>query len=245
MASSQTRVEEDAASDASAARSDARPVRKRRRVVVRILLLILVVLLAYTAVDLFAPRSSRMRGFDPNEVARLETAMWRSYYDKQQLRLYNQMTELLRSQYNLPFIRSNTVAYQAARAAFVFKGGHNRQEYEKALPYLVSFYSAIRRVSDIPFDVDRAARLELEWWIVHRERDKHASDDLALSLAALSSELYQMPAERFTEYARLRAEAMTIRDTKADAGGVTKADWAKIDDLLHASWRSLFNVING
>jgi hypothetical protein len=29
---------------------------------------------------------------------------------------------------------------QAARAAFVFKGGHNRQDYEKALPYLVSFY---------------------------------------------------------------------------------------------------------
>ncbi len=75
------------------------------------------------------------------------------------------MTELLRSQYNLPFIRSNTVAYQAARAAFVFKGGHNRQEYEKALPYLVSFYASVRKVSDIPFDVDRAAHLELEWWI--------------------------------------------------------------------------------
>jgi len=186
-----------------------------------------------------------MRAFDPNEVARLETAMWRSYYEKQQLRLYTQMTELLRSQYNLPFIRSNTVAYQAARAAFVFKGGHNRQDYEKALPYLVSFYTAIQKVSDIPFDVERAARLELEWWIIHRERGKHPSGDLALALASLQSELYRMPAERFTEHARLRAEAMTIRDTKAEAGGVTEADWAKIDELLHASWQSLFNVVNG
>jgi len=186
-----------------------------------------------------------MRGFDPNEVARLETAMWRSYYDKQQLQLYNQMTELLRSQYNLPFIRSNTVAYQAARAAFVFKGGHNRQEYERALPYLVSFYASVRKVSDIPFDVDRAAHLELEWWIVHREREKHLSGDLADALAALSSELYQMPAERFTEHARLRAEAMTIRDTNADKGGVSEGDWARIDKLLHASWRSLFDVVNG
>lgn len=241
MASSTTRAEENAA----AASSKVRPVRKRRRVIVRILLLIVIALIAYTAFDLLAPRSSRMRGFDPNEVARLETAMWRSYYDKQQLRLYNQMTELLRSQYNLPFIRSNTVAYQAARAAFVFKGGHNRQEYEKALPYLVSFYTAIHKVSDIPFDVDRAARLELEWWIIHRERDKRQSGDLARALAALSSELYQMPAERFTEHARLRAEAMTIRDTKAEAGGVTEADWARIDELLHASWQSLFNVVNG
>ena len=244
MASSQTRVEEDAASNSSAARSDARPVRKRRRVIIRILLLIIAVLLAYTALDLLGPRSSRMRGFDPNEVARLETAIWRSYYDKQQLRLYNQMTELLRSQYNLPFIRSNTVAYQAARAAFVFKDGHNRQDYEKALPYLGSFYASVRKVSDIPFDVDRAAHLELEWWIVHRERDKHQSGDLAGALAALSSELYQMPAERFAEHARLRADAMTFRDTKADSGGLTEADWAKIDELLHASWRSLFNTVN-
>ncbi len=148
-------------------------------------------------------------------------------------------------QYNLPFIRSNTVAYQAARAAFVFKGGHNRQEYERALPYLVSFFASVCKVGEIPFDVGRAAHLELEWWIVHRERDKHQSGDLADALAALSSELYQMPAQRFTEHARLRAEAMIIRDTKADKGRVSEGDWARIDELLHASWRSLFDVVNG
>lgn len=242
MPSGETRVEGNATPNASLAQP--KPIRKRRKLF-RILLLIIVAVLAYTAFDLFAPRSSRMRSFDPNEVARLETAMWRSYYAKQQLKLYNQLSELLRTQYNLPFIRSNTVAYQAARAAFVFKGGHNRQEYERALPYLVSFYTAIRKVSDIPFDVDRAAHLELEWWIVHRERDKHAPGDLAQALAELQSELYQMPAERFIEHARSRAEAMTIRDTKADSGGVTEADWARIDELLHESWRSLFRVVNG
>lgn len=244
MTRSSAQLEENVALNSGTASSDVRPVRKRRGTVIRVLLLIVIALIAYTAFDLLAPRSSRMRGFDPNEVARLETAMWRSYYDKQQLRLYNQMTELLRSQYNLPFIRSNTVAYQAARAAFVFKGGHNRQEYEKALPYLISFYTAIRNVSDIPFDVDRASRLELEWWIVHRERDKHPPGDLANALAALSSELYQMPEEVFSEHARLRAEAMAIRDKKAEAGGVSEADWAKIDELLHLSWQSLFKVVN-
>src|SRR6185436_18994691 len=142
---------------------------RTRRKGKKILLFVLVAALVYSAFDLFAPRTSKLRSFNPDEVARIETAMWRSYYDKQQLRLYNQMTELLRSQYSLPFLRSNTVAYQAAKAAFEFKGGQNRQDYEKALPYLVSFYTAIHKVSDIQFDVDRAARLELEWWIVHRE----------------------------------------------------------------------------
>jgi hypothetical protein len=240
MISQDTRIEQNGA----APPAKTVPVRKRRRVL-KVALIVIAGLLAYTAFDLLAPRSSRMRSFDPNEVARLDTAMWRSYYAKQQVKLYNQLTELLRTQYNLPFVRSNTVAYQAARAAFVFKGGHNRQEYEKALPYLVSFYTSVHKVSDIPFDVDRAARLELEWWIIHRERDKHAPGDLERALAELSSELYQMPAERFTEYARLRAEAMTIRDTKADHGGVTETDWAKIDGLLHESWRSLKEVVSG
>jgi hypothetical protein len=243
MISQQTRIEQNEVTGTAASQTNVVPVRKRRRVL-KVTLVIIAALLAYTAFDLLAPRSSRMRNFDPDEVARLDTAMWRSYYAKQQVKLYNQLTELLRTQYNLPFVRSNTVAYQAARAAFVFKGGHNRQEYEKALPYLVSFYTSIHKVSDIPFDVGRAARLELEWWIIHRERDKHSAGDLERALADLSSELYQIPAERFTEYARLRAEAMTIRDTKAEQGGVTEADWARIDELLHASWRSLFKAVN-
>jgi hypothetical protein len=48
-----------------------------------------------------------------------------------------------------------------------------------------------------------------------------------------------MPAENFVEYGNLRAEAMKIRDEKAESGGVTEEDWQRIDELLHKSWRSL------
>jgi hypothetical protein len=185
-----------------------------------------------------------MREFNPDEVARLETAMWRSYYDRERLKLFRELSELLRTQYNLPFVRSNFVAYQAAKAAFVFKDGRNREEYEKAIPNLVSFYSSIRELSDIAFDVERAARLEVEWWIVHRERKTHAPSALTRALADLPAELYQMPVERFMEHARLRAEAMTIRDDKAETGGVSEEDWAKIGELLRASWRSLWDAVN-
>lgn len=211
---------------------------KRRRLLVAFL--IIVALLAVWAVtDLFAPRTSHLKEFDPDEVARLETAMWRSYYDKQQVRLFFQLGELLRKQYHMPLIRSNVVAYRAAKAAFVFKRGKERPDYEKALPDLVKFYQSVREVSDIPFDVDRVAKLELEWWIIHRQRKQHAEGDLARSLAELQAEIYHLPVEKFIEHGRLRAEAMTIRDDKAEQGGVTEADWAKIDELLHDSWRSL------
>lgn len=84
----------------------------RRRLMV--LGLIVLALVTWAGIDLYAPRTSHLKGFDPDEVARLETDMWRSYYDKQQLRLFWQLAELLRKQYNMPFFRSNRVAYNVS-----------------------------------------------------------------------------------------------------------------------------------
>jgi hypothetical protein len=140
-------------------------------------------------------------------------------------------------------LKSNQVAYYGANAAFVFKQGHQRSDYEKALPDLVKFYDAIRKTSDIPFDVDRAARLELGWWIIHRQRAQHAAGDLDKALAELQAEVYKVPLDRVMEHGRLRAEAMTIRDTKAESGGVTEADWIRINELLKGSWRSLAKAL--
>lgn len=206
--------------------------------------LLIVALLFWAGFDLFAPRQTSLREFDAKEVARLETAMWRSYYGKERLALFGQLTELLRKQYRLPLLRSHVVAFQAAKAAFVFKGGHGRSDYEQALPNLVKYYSAIRGVSDIAFDVDQVAKLELEWWIIHRERNKYSRADLDRSLAELPAAIYQLPVEKFTEHARLRAEAMLIRDQRAEQGGVTETDWQKIGELLQSSWQSLHQAVN-
>ena len=213
--------------------------KSRKKRVLLICALVLFAISAWVLYDLYAPRTAHLREFDADEVARLETAMWRSYYEKERVQLFNQLSKLLRTQYDMPLVRSNQVAYYAANAAFVFKKGKQRSDYEEALPDLVKFYQSLRNMSDIPFDADRAARLELEWWIIHRERAKHPPGDLEHALAELQAEIYRIPIERLREHGRLRAEAMTIRDTKADAGGVTEADWARIDELLHQSWRSL------
>jgi hypothetical protein len=205
---------------------------------------LLVVLLAWVAFDLGVSRRTSMREFDADEVARLETAMWRSYYSRERAKLFAQLAELLRTQYRLPFWRSNLVAYHAARAAFVFKSGRSHEDYERALFPLTLFYESIRAASDTPFDVERAARLELEWWIIHRERRSHAPGVLEGALADLQAELYRLPPDRFAEHARLRAEAMAVRDTKAEQGGVTEEDWSRIDELLHGSWRSLHAAVN-
>src|SRR5256714_2637020 len=217
--------------------------RRKLKIAVRILAAVLVLLIGGALYDLFYPRTTHLREFDPNEVARLETAMWRSYYEKQRVRLFNQLTELLRSQYHMTPVKSNLVAYYAANAAFVFKEGKQRSDYEKALPDLIKFYTYVRNMSDIDFDVHKAAKLELEWWIIHRQRAQHAPGDLDRALAELQAELYRVPVERVMEHGRLRAEAMTVRDTKAETTGVTEEDWAKINELLRQSWRSLAQAV--
>lgn len=204
----------------------------------------LVLLGVWIGLDLLAPVRGSLKTFDPGVVAKLETDMWRSYYERRPLRLFFQLSELLRTQYHLPFFRSMTVSYHATRAAFVFKKGHNRQDYEKALPYLVRYYKSIRKAGDISFDVQRAAKTELEWWIVHRERKKHTAEDLQLALAEATSEIYRVPAEKFLQHAKLRAEAMLLRSKLAEEGTVTETDWKQIRQLLDASWQSHWNSLH-
>src|SRR5437868_5928221 len=192
---------------------------------IAIIVIVATGLAVWIAVDLWRPVSQNLRQFDPEEVARLDTDMWRSYYDRERLKLFNQLAFLLRRQYRMPLLRSYVVGFHAAKAAFIFKEGHGRADYERALPDLVAYYAAIRKVSTTPFDVQRTARLELEWWIVHRERNRLPAGALDRALADLAAEIYQMPRERFAEHARYRAEAMVLRDDRAEANGASESDW--------------------
>jgi hypothetical protein len=83
----------------------------------------------------------------------------------------------------------------------------------------------------------------LEWWIIHRERAQHPPGDLVDALAALQAEIYQRPAASFAIHAQARADAMLIRDAKAESGGVTEADWRRIAELLDRSWVSLEETV--
>jgi hypothetical protein len=150
----------------------------------------------WAVAELARPRRVDIRAFDPDEVARLETAMWRSYYDRHRLPLFAQLVALLQGQFHLQPLRAVTMAGLAARAAAVFQVGASHADHRRALPYLERYYHGIRAVSEVPFDPARAARLELEWWIVYREVDGHPPGDLEAALADLAAELYQVPAER-------------------------------------------------
>jgi hypothetical protein len=66
---------------------------------------ILIVAGVWLAIDLsgFGLHSSDLRQFDPDAVARLETDMWRSYYDHRQILLFFQLAKTLRDSVPRPF----------------------------------------------------------------------------------------------------------------------------------------------
>jgi hypothetical protein len=205
---------------------------------------VFLLLLGWILFESFFPHRGNLREFDPKSVAKLETDMWRSYYERRPLPLFFQLTHLLRTQYGMRFLKSNYASYEATRAAFVFKKGHGRKDYELALPYLIKYFKSIRSSGNIPFDVNRAAKMELEWWIIHREHKWHPATDLYAALAAVQSEIYQMPAQKFQEHAQFRGDAMLLRDTLAEKGGVSKENWSRINRFLDRSWTSLWRTVN-
>ncbi len=215
------------------------PGRRRRTI-----LALLVVLIGYAAADLFWPLHRDLSHFDPIATGTLETKMWRSYYDRQPVSLFLELAQALRTQYSFPWLRSYVGAYYGAAAALTFKDGKERSDYEKALPTLQTYFRLIHNTGNRDFDVAHTTALELEWWIVHRQHERYPPGALASACAQAEASLYMVSENSTLEYGRLRAQAMLLRDARAESGGVTDADWATIESLLHQSYLSLSHAIS-
>lgn len=222
------------------------PVKKRSRLrrFAMVLGIIFLIGFIWVFIDLFGPWSANLRQFDGKEIGHLESDMWRAYYDKKPLKLYELLVTLMRRQNKLPFVQANVTAYDATKAAMVFKVGAERKDYEKALPYLTKYYQSICSIGHLSASPEKLAKLELEWWIIHRERDKYGKVALVKALADTVAELYSIDSEKVIAYAQARAEAMIIRDEKQAAGGVSEADWNEIEEKLANSYTFLYLALN-
>jgi hypothetical protein len=207
----------------------------------RVVILVVALLAGWVTISLAFPSRADLRTFDAPAVGRLDAAMWRSYYEKKRLRLFWQLAESLREQFHTGYVRSFPSAFRAAKAAFVFKDGRGRDDYAKALPDLERYFESINAIAAEPFDAKSVARNELEWWIVRREPKQFTTADWERLIATVASDIYHVPAERLADYARLRVEAMVLRDARGEA--ITEADWQAITSLLVRSWSSLADAV--
>lgn len=201
----------------------------------KVILLLFIVLIGWIVTDLYYPFKTDISKINADATARLDAAMWRSYYENKKVKLFFQSATLMRNQFHFPLIRSHIVAIDVAKAAFVFKEGKSRADYNKALPPLCKYFTAINDISTIKFNIDSAAKTELEWWIIRRDKTISPAE-WERWLAATASVMYHKPADSFKEYARLRVKAMLLRDEKDTT--ITESDWNAIEATLIDAWRS-------
>jgi hypothetical protein len=101
------------------------------------------------------------------------------------------------------------------------------------------FYALIKRRYHEPFDPATAARLEVEWWRVHRSHqhgDTETETDLVDALAALYAYVYDAPDATVRRAAEQRALAMRHSDQWVQDG--CRTDSPAIDQIRSALIRS-------
>lgn len=190
---------------------------------------------------------SRIYDFEPQALAQLETAMWRAYYDKRVLALFKLSLHMLQEQLGFSLPQALVGAYRLTAAAFVFKRGKKRADYVKALRWLVPFYKKAQQVHNGQWQAEEVARLELEWWIIHRhEFGPGNTAKLESGLAQLASQLYHIPVRNLQNYGEYRAQAMLISDginQRKNNGEVFEPNWKGIETALYQSFSSLSQQI--
>jgi hypothetical protein len=188
------------------------------------------------------PRQADLRTFDPAEMARLETAMWRDYYEKHYPQLFYHLYESSRTQFGFSPLASVRISLSAALAAKTFQPTRSRGEAEAAIPYLVTYYELLRKAS-ATFDAREVASRELDWWQARREAQPPRV--YGVSVAEVAAPTYGKAADdpALLAFGMGRAEAMAYRDARGQT--ITAQDWTNIETRLRAAYEQLRAAISG
>lgn len=156
-----------------------------------------------------------MRTFDPVRIGRLETVAWVTYYRHQWLRLLRASLGLTHEAFHLGWWRTLYGAWLVLRANQLWAPVPDNDP-EGARAAMRRFYALVAARHGEPFDVELAARLEVEWWRVHREiqRADHSASEESLidALAALWAHVYGVEPAATRPAAVERALAMRYSD---------------------------------
>ena len=184
--------------------------------------------------------------FDPDELARLETRMWKAYYRRQPARLFLLLIEALHAQARVSWPRTLTASLLLTKAAAGF--ARSSGDYERFAPDIGRAYRLLGLPDHV--DAEAVARHELRWWVVRRELGLASGAGAGDAITDLYASIYDVPRDRVAEAGRLRGLAAEVRDRGATddadgSGGSGRAYWPEVAHLLRESYRSLHAGLAG
>ena len=152
----------------------------------------------------------RHRRFDPRRVGRLERDAWAAYYTRHWARLLCASIGLVAAGFRMGPISTLRGAWHVLRANQKWAPFPDNDP-DGARRHMAGFYRLVLRYSGEPVDAPTAARLEVEWWRVHRLLQREAEqagttvEDLVGALCALYAYLYGVDEKDVEAAARERA----------------------------------------
>jgi len=161
--------------------------------------------------------SDAIASFDPVKVGKYETENWVAYYQKDWLRLLRVSVGMVKESFKLSLPQAIFGAYLVGRAEIAAAPADNN--IPKAEAYMRRFYSIVKKTHSGKYDVEKAAGLEVHWWVVHRELfGKTENEPLIEAMQDLYAEVFQVDRGRVREAAERRAEAMIYSDRWVNEG---------------------------
>jgi hypothetical protein len=181
-----------------------------------------------------------MRRFEPARVAFFEKENWAAYYQKQWGKLLRVSVAMVRETFGLSPAQALWGAYLVARAE-IAAAPFPDNDIPTAEAYMRRFYALLKRAHGERFDVAEAARLEVNWWVVHRQLFGQAENTpLVEALTALYSAVYGVAPARVRAAAQLRAEAMLYSDRWVNEGRTPGSPLlAQVEEALGRSYTAL------
>ena len=153
--------------------------------------------------------------FDPRLVGGLECTAWVAYYRREWLKFLWSAIRLTRHTFGLPWRHTLVGAWLVLRANQLWAPFPDNDP-DGARRAMERFYRLVKRRHGEAFNPADAARLEVEWWRVHREHQHYGTADgdgpLIAALASLYSYVYGVSTEAVHLPAEQRALAMRHSD---------------------------------
>jgi hypothetical protein len=181
-------------------------------------------------------------------VGRLECALWMAYYRRRWPQFLVLSVRVVHAAFRMDWTRALHGAWLVLRANQLWAPADN--DPDGARRCMRRFYALLRITHGEPANPARAARLEVEWWRVHRAHQRGGlggdASPLVTALSQLYSEVYGLPEAAMRAAARHRARAMDVSGEWVGQGCDPASPLVREQRaLLVRSYAELLAVVHG
>ena len=186
-----------------------------------------------------------IRNFDPRKVAHYEKENYVAYYQKDWLTLFRVSVAMVKEAFALSWLQAVYGAYLVARAE-IAAAPFPDNDIPTAEMYMGRFYEFIKKIHSENFDTALAAKLDVNWWVVHRRLVGNPDNqELVDAVACLYQEVYGAESAKFKEAAYQRVMGMLYSDRWVNEGKPAESPLlAQEEEALYLGYKALKEAIN-